>query len=298
MAKKLPKAEFMGELELAGMKIPCFVLDDERRVISGRGMTQAIGMKGRGQGVRRISTHSTLKPFISNELSVAIENPILFTGYSPKTDEPTQGYEATILQEVCEAILNARDNGALKTEQEIRYAKFAYILIRNFARIGIIALIDEATGFQYFRARNSLESIINKYIRDDLRKWTKTFPDEFYERLFRLNGWIYDPASVKRPSVVGKMTNNIIYERLAPGVLSKLKEINPRSSQGKLKHRHHQFLTDDHGIPALNEHFAAVLALMRACTNYDQFKRLINRALPKQAQTIEMLLQTKNGEPV
>jgi len=50
------------------------------RVISGRGMTKAIGMKGRGQGVARIVTHPTLKPFINNELDLAIRNPIHFVG--------------------------------------------------------------------------------------------------------------------------------------------------------------------------------------------------------------------------
>jgi len=137
--KVLPKAEYRGFLEIADTKIPCFVLDDGRRVISGRGMTTAIGMKGRGQGIDRIASHRMFEDNDNNNLSVAIQNPIKFTGRSPKVDTPSDGFEAIVLQELCEAILKARDNGLLKTEQEIRYGQYADILIRSFARIGIIA---------------------------------------------------------------------------------------------------------------------------------------------------------------
>lgn len=81
-------------------------------------MTKAIGMKGRGQGIRRISSHKTLIPFINNDLRVAIENPIKFIGTSSRKKNPTAGYEATILHDLCQAILDARDNGVLKTDQE------------------------------------------------------------------------------------------------------------------------------------------------------------------------------------
>src|ERR1017187_10215400 len=49
------KATHKGTLKIAGQELPCFVLEDETRVISGRGMTAAIGMKGRGQGTARIA---------------------------------------------------------------------------------------------------------------------------------------------------------------------------------------------------------------------------------------------------
>jgi hypothetical protein len=49
--------------------------------------------------------------------------------------------------------------------------------MRGFARVCIVALVDEVTGYQYFRAR--------QFISKKLRKWAKTFPDEFYERMFK-----------------------------------------------------------------------------------------------------------------
>lgn len=296
--KKLPKAEFSGTLEIGELSIPCFVLNDGRRVITGRGMTSAIGMRGRGQGIKRIPTHGTLKPFIPNELDLAISNPIHFIGPGSREHSRTAGYEATVLQEICEMLLNARDAKALKTEQEIRYAQFADILIRAFARVGIIALVDEATGYQEVRARRALEEILEKFIAKELQKWAKMFPDEFYENLFRLKSWQYIPFSVKRPSFVGKMTNDLVYHRLAPGVLEELKRLNPKTRRGYRRHKHFQWLTEDIGHPKLREHLASVITLMKASSSWNGFYRLLQRSLPKQAQTLEMPLETENGQPV
>ncbi|MFC1877099.1 P63C domain-containing protein [Thermodesulfobacteriota bacterium] len=285
---KMPKATHDGKLSIGNMEIPCFVLEDGTRVISGRSLTISIGMKGRGQGAIRITGHKTLKPFINNELAMAIENPIQFKGVG---NRKTSGYEATVLQELCDAILDAKNATALKTEQENRYAKQAEILIRSFAKIGIIALVDEATGYQYDRARDALEKILDRFIAKELRKWAKTFPDEFYENMFRLRGWQYVPFSVKRPGVVGKYTNDLIYERLAPGVLEELKRLTPRDEKGRTKHRFFQRLTENVGHPRLREHLAAVIALMKASTKWDQFYRMIQRSLPKYMEQMPLDLE-------
>ena len=282
---KTPIATHNGKLKIGNLEIPCFVLEDGTRVISGRRLTTSIGMKGRGQGAKRIVEHRTLKPFINNELSMAIKNPIRFKGMA---NRKTNGYEATILQELCDAILEAKNAKVLKTEQEVRYAKQAEILIRSFAKIGIIALVDEATGYQYDRARFALEEILDKFISKELRKWAKTFPDEFYENMFRLRGWRYVPLSVKRPSVVGRYTNDLIYERLAPGVLNQLKKLTPRDEKGRAKHKYFQRLTENVGHPRLREHLSAVIALMKASTKWDQFYRMLQRALPKYREQLPL----------
>ncbi|MBU4120657.1 MAG: oxygenase, partial [Proteobacteria bacterium] len=166
----LPKVTHRGVLKIPAldMEIPCFVLDDERRVISGRGMTTAIGMKGRGQGIARIAGHRMLEISDNNNLPVAIQTPIKFRGGSPKINTPSDGFEATVLQELCEAILRARDKGLLKTEQEIRYGQYADILMRSFARVGIIALVDEATGYQVIRPRDALNAYLELIVRKEL----------------------------------------------------------------------------------------------------------------------------------
>ncbi len=85
----MPNTVAQGTLEIGDVELRCFVLDDERRVISGRTMTTAIGMRGRGQGVTRIIANRRISDLFSNELRVAIENPILFNGSTSRKTNPT-----------------------------------------------------------------------------------------------------------------------------------------------------------------------------------------------------------------
>ncbi len=291
MTEPVPKATHRGILRIGEMEIPCFVLENGTRVISGRGMTKAIGMRGRGQGVERVATHPALKPYLGDKLSVAIRDPIRFVGTTSRKSNPTSGYEATILQELCDAILTADEAGVLKTEQERRYAKFSYVLIRALARVGIIALVDEATGYQEVRSRRALEEILERYISNELLAWAKTFPDAFYKEMFRLRHWRYTPFSVARPSYVGTLTNDVVYARLAPGVLEELRRITPKDSKGRRKHKFHQRLTEDVGHPRLREHLEATTALMRASNDWNGFNRLLQRAYPKVNTNLELPLE-------
>ena len=207
---KLPKVTHRGVIKIPdlNMEIPCFVLDDGRRVISGRGITAAIGMKGRGQGIARIAGHRMLESYNNSNLPVAIQTPIKFEGGSPKVYTPSDGFEATVLQELCEAILKARDGGILKTDQEMRYGKYADILTRSFARVGIIALVDEATGYQEIRPRDALSAYLEMLVRKELAAWAKTFPDEFYENIYKLKGWKWPGMQKNRFSIVAHYTRD------------------------------------------------------------------------------------------
>jgi hypothetical protein len=125
------------------------------------------------------------------------------------------------------------------------------LLIRAFAVVGITALIDEATGYQETRDRLALQAILDKFLRKEFAAWAKRFPDEFYQEMFRLRGWQWKGMKVNRPSVVGHYTNDLVYERLAPGVLEELQRRNPRDEKGHRATKHHQWLTEDIGNPAL-----------------------------------------------
>jgi len=283
MAKdKLLKATHQGKIPIGDVELPCFVLEDGRRVISGRGMTKAIGMKGRGQGVSRISAHKTLKPYINNDLDLAIANPIQFIGAGSRKKNPTAGYEATILHDLCQAVLDARDYGALKTEQELRYAQYCDMLIRAFAKVGIVALVDEATGYQAVEERQKLHELLAIYLSEEKLKWARTFPDEFYRQIYKLKKWQYPTGSTKRTPLIGKITNEIVYDRLPPGVLGELKKRNPIVPETKRrKWKHFQFLSEDIGQPDLRDHLLQLIAVMRSASNWNVFKRLFERAFPR-----------------
>lgn len=297
--EKLPKATHKGVLKVADTEIPCFVLEDGRRVISGRGMTSAIGMKGRGQGIARIAELKALKAIQNNVLPMAILNPIQFLGGSPKVGVPSDGFEATVLQDLCEALLQARDLGALSTEHERRYAQFADMLIRSFARVGIVALVDEATGYQAERPQDALQAYLEKLVSKELASWVKKFPDEFYENIYKLKGWPWPGMGKNRYSVVGTYTRDLVFERIAPGLLPELERRSPKNEKGQRANKLHQWLTADIGDPMLSQHMHSLIMFQRlAIANgygWNKFIKTVDQVLPRKGQTIEMPLDDPNS---
>jgi hypothetical protein len=297
----LPRATHKGVLKVADLKIPCFVLDDGRRVISGRGLTAAIGMKGRGQGIARIAGHRMLGEFENSYLLLAIQTPIKFIGGSPRVNTPSDGFEATVLQDLCETILQARDKGILKTEQETRYAQFADMLIRAFARVGIIALVDEATGYQGIRPQDALQAYLEMLIRKELAAWAKKFPDEFYENIYKLKGWPWPGMHKNRFSVVAHYTRDLVYERIGPGLLQELETKSPKDEKGNRKNKLHQWLTDDIGNPLLAQHLHSLIMFQRlALSNgygWQRFIKTVDQVLPKRGSTLELPILMTDVSP-
>jgi hypothetical protein len=271
-------------LKIGAIQIPCFVLSDGRRVLAMSGMLRALniaeGSSGQAGGNRlgKFVSGKRLSPFVSEKLLGMTGQPIRFR--SPRGGTPGYGFEATVLADICEAILAARDADALDPRAK-HIAVQAQILIRGFARVGINALVDEATGYQDARARDALAEILEQFIATELKKWVRTFQPEFYKEMFRLRGWPYSPLSNSRAAVVGNLTNNIVYQRLAPGVLEELKRQTPRDDKGRLKNKLFQRLTTDIGHPRLREHLAAVTALMKISKTWQGFMHSLDVAFPK-----------------
>ena len=280
------------------IEIDCYVLEDETRVLSQRGLLKSVGFtrggprnepetEGIGAQMPRFVGQKWISPFISNNLMSVLKKPIIFQA---PTGATAYGYPATALVDLCNAILEANEQGAA-TPRQNSFVERAMVLIRGLATVGVIALVDEATGYQRIREERALATILEKFISKELQPWTKTFDYEFYNQIFRLKKWP-GPNGVARPSVIGHYTNDIVYSRLAPGVLEELRRVNPTLPSGKgRRNTHHQWFTPDLGHPKLKEHLAAVTALMRASTNWDIFIRNLNRAFPKSEQQLEPLLE-------
>lgn len=302
MSKKTPKVTHGSPdkpLKIGGKEIQCYVLDNETRVITQASFLEALG-RHRKANVRKeggeerlpaILQGKAINPFISQELLEKSE-PIKF---KTETGVVASGYRAEILPMLCEVYLNARDEGVLPSNQK-HVAAQAEILIRALAHVGIIALVDEATGYQEVRDRLALQKILDKFITDEWGKWTKTFPDEYYKELFRLKRVPYPGTSMKKPQYVGHWTNDIVYKRLAPGVLKTLKEKNPTNKAGHRKRRHHQYLTKDYGHPSLKEHLSNVIFLMKGSANWNKFYRTLQRAAPKYGDNLELPFEDVNDD--
>jgi len=297
----MPQATHEGILRLGGSEILAAVLPNTKRLLSQGSFLRAIGRsrtpKGGTGGLTTVDglpfflAAEQLKPFVSDELRLST-TPIHFRLMS---GQRSVGYDAHLLPLVCEVYLKLRDSAqAEKREVPTQYkhiVRACDALMRGLARVGITALVDEATGFQEIRDRQALQAILDLYLREELAAWAKKFPDEFYMEIFRLRGWTWRGMSVNRPSAVANYTNDIVYERIAPGLLQELQRKNPADEKGQRRSRHHQWLTDDIGNPALAKHLYAVTGLMRGSTDWQQFKHLLDRAFPKKGATMFLKLE-------
>ena len=274
-------------LRIADIELECYVLEDGTRLLSQAGFLSALG-RHRKANVRRervpaILQGKAISQFISNE-TLEKSTPIAFrTPYGSRAS----GYRAELLPEVCEVYLKARDANALPPNQ-LHVAKQADILMRGLAHVGIIALVDEATGYQDVRARNALTMILERFIAKELQAWVRTFPDDYYRGIFRLRELQYPEDTVSRPKYFGNLTNDIVYARLAPGVLDELRRVTPRSKAGNTRHRFFQHLTTNIGYPKLREHLGSIVTIMKMSNSWAEFMEHLNRIHPRYGNTIPM----------
>ena len=291
------KATHAGTLTLGDKKLACANLPDGRRVINEATMMAALGRGYSGYYSKRDAAADPssavlprylapvgLKPFISDEL-VNLLQPIPYI--PPNGRSIAKGVNAEAVPQICEVWLKARSEGVL-SDKQLKTAVQAEILVRGLARVGIIALVDEATGYQEIRDRVALQAILDKYLRTEFAAWAKRFPDEFYRHIFRLRRWPWKGMKVNRPQVVANYTTDIVYARLAPGIVKELEVRNPKNERGQRLAKHHQWLTEDVGHPALAQHLYAVIGLMRISGSWDEFKKMLDKAYPKRGDTLQM----------
>ncbi|MEL4356525.1 MULTISPECIES: P63C domain-containing protein [unclassified Luteococcus] len=269
-------------LAIGPAKVECYVLEDGIRVLTQATFLEALGRHRKANtrredsGLPPVLQGQAIRPFIP-ERAFEIAGTVTFR---LPTGGRASGYNAELLPLVCEAYLAAREAGKLPYNQ-LHVAQQAEVLIRALAKVGIIALVDEATGYQEVRERNALARILEEYVASELQPWVPTFPDDFYREMFRLRGHGRPESLSRRPSYFGNLTNDIVYERLAPGVLDELKRSTPRSSAGRRIRKFHQGLTPDKGHPKLREHLSSVVTIMKLSDSWDDFTTKLDHIHPK-----------------
>ena len=265
-------------------------------------MTRAFGGKRGGshwkrakEGGANLPVYLSAKNFslhISKDLALALTLPIR---YKTKSGAIANGLDASLLPQVCNVFLKTRDEDDLYKSQ-IPMAAQADMIMRGLATVGIIALIDEATGFQRDRASDALAKILEQFIAKELQPWVRTFPDDYYEQLFRLRGLEYPKDSVKRPQYFGHLTNDIVYRRIAPGVKAELKKSIPKTPSGRHRYHLHRRLTPDLGHPKLREHMASIVTIMKLSDGYNDFAAKLDKLHPKYDDTITTDFVEFDGE--
>lgn len=295
---EVPQTSYVGELKLGDESVPCAVLPDGTRVLSQRGFARVLG---RTYGGRTLSPGGgevplfllpeTIKSFAGADLMAVLfkTRPYSHT----KGGGTAIGIKATALPLLCDAWLRAREAGALRSNQEKTAAR-AEILVRALSQTAIEALVDEATGYQEVRPKDALQQYLAMLVRKELAAWSKKFPDEFYENIYKLNNWPWTGMSKNRYGVVAHYTRDLVYERLAPGLLEELEKHEPPDERGRRQNKFHQWLTDEVGNPMLAQHLHSLIMFQRLAlqSNYGwkRFVRMVDRVMPRKGRNLELAL--------
>lgn len=285
----LPKETHAGVLKLGDIEFTCSVLADGTRVLSETKFMEGMGMyrsgalstrrkeDGDSAHVPLYLAYKNLKPFVEKHLGDVHSAPLM---YRTKGGSKAHGIRAEVIPKICEVWLDARTAGVLKGTQLVIAAK-AEMLMRALAHIGIVALVDEVTGYQEERDSDALQKLLAVYLSEERLKWARRFPQEFYRQIYRLWGWSWPTNGSRRTPEVGKLTNKLVYQKLPPGVLEELRKRNPKVPG---KHwraaKHHQHLSEDLGQPDLHAHLLQLIAVMRVSPNKATFLRNVARAFP------------------
>ena len=265
-----------GQWELDNnISIDCYVTDDGQRLLSLRGTARAMGLSGSGSValLRNLNTNY-LQPYLSDDLKDWIykaNNNELYKVKGYRT--PFVPFNATLFVDVCKAYISAKNDGVFDLdgwEKQSELADKLLAIMSAFAKTGIIALIDEITGYQELRKKDELQKLLEEFVRKEYLPWTKRFPNEFYEEMYRLKGWDYNGNA--RTPLVGKLTNYLVYDLMPEGVLEELQKRNPVDEKiHRRKYRHHQFL-EETGIDYLDKHLISLINMMRAFDTWEEFE--------------------------
>ena len=294
----LPEAQFEGELSVGERAISAAVLEDERRVITQASFLKALGRSRSPKGGTGVLTTAgelpvflqanILQPYISEQLKNACA-PVF---YRTRSGGKGVGYDATLIRQVADVYLRYQSE-CLRAGKPIpiRYQRMiaaAEIIKNALADVGIVALIDEATGYQAVRNRVALQQVLETVLQKELAAWAKRFPDEFYREIFRLRNWAWKGRHVNPPQIVGHYTNDFIYDRLAPGLRDELKKRMPKTEDGKNAGKFHQLFSEDIGHPLLAQHVYMVTMFMKASDSWDEFIKKLDRVAPKAGDTYQL----------
>lgn len=254
----MPFSMFRGTLTIGDLTVTCHVLNDGRRVIAQREVVRILG-HGREGG--------NLKPYLDGNPLIQRDSIMGETIQFrvPNVPIAANGFEGTLLIDLCVKFMEARRLGLL-TRNQLPLVDQAEIVVRACAKVGIIALIDEATGYQKVREKNALQLKLQAFIADELQEWARMFPEEFWFELARLEGIHYSPNS--RPLRWGKYVMMFVYDAIDGDVGKELRKINPNPHFLK---NHHQWLKK-YGRDKVTIQIEKVVTIMKLCLDMTEFK--------------------------
>jgi len=256
-------------LQLGEKLLPCYRLDTGERVFSLKGVVVSLIETEGGQLAEYIKVKS-LRTFLPNDLvpaeNDAIPALIQFDTGSEGVSKFAYGLPVEKFIDLCDAYSQAAEKGSL-TERQQRIAINANAFLRACAKVGIVAMVDEATGYQEERPIDELQIKFKLFLAEEMRKWDKTFPDDLWIQFGRLTRW--KGTLHQRPKYWGKLVWELIYEYLDPDVAQWLRENAPKPMH---EQNYHQWLSEQYGLKKLVEHIWKVVGIASTCSDMEELR--------------------------
>jgi hypothetical protein len=292
----LPEATWKGILRVLDVEIPCYVLDSGQRVIGRTSATEVLtGIKGGGAFEKYIGSAS-LRPYIN--LGNVMERMVGFR--LPEVeglDRAVKGLPADLWIDVCQGLVRAleaatrSDAASRLTPRQLDMAVKASMFLSACAKVGLDALIDEATGYQYERAEDALQVKLHAYLEKEMRPWEKTFPDELWREFGRLTGW--KGSVTQRPKYWGKLVMELVYGYLDKDVAEWLKANAPTPQKGQ---NYHQWLSSQFGLRKLTEHIWLLIGISKTCQTMSELRDRMAELNGKQSVQLRLFVPFPSNE--
>jgi hypothetical protein len=268
-APALPIARYSGPLTVQENSLPvsCYVLSTGQRIISRVSAVDAIASEEEFPDARKGGDlEKYLRP-VQMYLRRRLEDELIEFRIDNVTNKRVMGITAEMFLEICRAFTVARNEGALTTDRQIDMAIRCNAFLVACATVGLIALIDEATGYQYERAADALQVKLRAFLEDEMHEWEKTFPDDLWKEFGRLTNW--EGSIQQRPKYWGKLVMELVYEYLDADVAQWLRTNAPKPRHGQ---NYHQWLSQQYGLQKLIEHIWMLIGIASTCSNMTELR--------------------------
>lgn len=287
----LPKAVATGVLRFGEVEVDCYVLDDERRVISQRGVLRGITgdrTGGKGGDLRRY-----LRGFPGDIDTLSAGESIDF---AIPSGGRAQGRNASWFVDFCAAYVDAAVAGTLHPKQT-HLAVQAQRVLKAVAKVGIVALVDEATGYEFVREHGLLARLFEQGLREEADRWEPRWHAAVVEPLCG----VFDPKGewARQPEVfpVGLLSPIGKLYRILMGIdlYGELKRRNP-SGEERTGHKHHQWMTE-----AMLRNLSKYLEVIRALAqqyqgNKDGFYAAVEQYAGRRAEAVKAGTLSRDDE--
>jgi hypothetical protein len=272
------KATHKGNFEKDfGLSVECYVLNDDRKtaVISQRGMAQTLGLGEGGSRLPRFMNGKTISEYVGPELREKLDKPLIFQGPTVGHSQPPQhlnGYDVTILIDICKVVVAAESDGKLLPSQA-NVAKQAHVILNASAKAGITGLVYALSG--YDATRDEVVAAFKFFVREEAREYEKEFPDQLYSEWYRL----YELPRPERnkPWKFMHLTIDHVYRPLAKSSGRVLELTQAQRAKSEERHKKlHQFLSDV-GVKALRQQLGQLLGIARISRTQQEYEDFVER---------------------